>query len=64
MAKIITTYIAVLLLVSLGFFGVGAIASANGVARSHAASAVCIAEDPGSRTGRQPQTGEAGCGKT
>ena len=29
MARIITTYIVVLLLVSLGFFGVGAIASVN-----------------------------------
>jgi hypothetical protein len=29
MARIVTTYIAVLLLVSLGFFGVGAIASAQ-----------------------------------
>jgi hypothetical protein len=29
MARIITTYIVVLLLVSLGFFGVGAIASAK-----------------------------------
>jgi hypothetical protein len=46
MTRIITTYIFVLMLVSLGFFGVGTIATAQ-EARPHAAAAHAAGISPG-----------------